>query len=163
MAEVSAESYTLLDGWHLDGAFLLHDAATHALEPEEVGGDLPAPSPLERATAAFAWAVREVRLAEPTPIGLTPPQFALRRASGTPLERALVYLDLLDQLGAADDEAAAKPGQTETPPFLGCLVFCRDKPADAPRLWACGVVLNGGPDVYLFDPRLGLPLPGARR
>ena len=45
--------------------------------------------------------------------------------------------------------------------MLGCLVLCRDKPADAPRLWACGVILNGGPDVYLFDPRLGLPLPGA--
>jgi hypothetical protein len=159
--EISAENYTLLDGQHLDGAFLLHDAATHALEPEEVGGDLPAPSPLERATAAFAWVMREVRLAEPTPVGLTPPQFALRRATGTPLERALVYLELLDQLGAADDEAAAKPGQAETPPLLGCLIFCRDKPADAPRLWACGVVLNGGPDVYLFDPRLGLPLPGA--
>jgi hypothetical protein len=27
-------------------------------------------------------------------------------------------------------------------------------------LWACGVVANGGTDVYLFDPRLGLPLPG---
>jgi hypothetical protein len=161
IAEISAENYTLLDGYHLDGAFLLHDAATHALEPEEVGGDLPTPAPLERATAAFAWVVREVRLAEPTAVGLTPPQFALRRASGTPLERALVYLELLDQLGAGDEEAAPKEGHAETPPLLGCLVFCRDKPADAPRLWACGVVLNGGPDIYLFDPRLGLPLPGA--
>ncbi len=160
--EISAENYTLLDGYYLNGAFLLHDAATHALEPEEVGVDLPAPAPLERASAAFAWVVREVRLADPTPIGLTPPQFALHRASGTPLERALIYLQLLDQLGAADDQAEPKPGQAEPPPpLLGCLVFCRDKPTDAPRLWACGVVLNGGPDVYLFDPRLGLPLPGA--
>ena len=158
--EISAENYTLLDGPFLDGAFLLHDAATHALEPEEVGGDLPTPSPLERATAAFAWVMREVRLAEPTPAGLTPPQFALRRASGTPAERALVYLELLDQLGATDDEAAAKPGQQETPPLLGCLVYCRDKTTNTPQLWACGVVLNGGTDVYLFDPRLGLPLPG---
>jgi hypothetical protein len=162
IAEISAENYTLLDGYHLDGAFLLHDAATHALEPEEVGVDLPAPAPLERATAAFAWVVREVRLAEPTVLGLAPPQFVLRRASGTPLERALVYLDLLDQLGTTGDIAEPKEGQAESPPpLLGCLVFCRDKPADAPRLWACGVVLNGGPDVFLFDPRLGMPLPGA--
>jgi hypothetical protein len=162
LAEVGAENYTLLDGYHLDGAFLLHDAATHALEPEEVGGDLPAPAPLERASAAFAWVMREVRLAEPTVLGLTPPQFVLRRGSGTPLERALVYLDLLDQLGTAGDATEPKEGQAESPPpLLGCLVFCRDKPADAPRLWACGVVLHGGPDVYLFDPRLGLPLPGA--
>ncbi len=162
MAEINAENYTLLDGWHLDGAFLLHDAATHALEPEEVGVDLPAPAPLDRSAAAFAWVVREVRLADPTAIGLTPPQFALRRTSGTPMERALVYLNLLDQLGAADETETSPPGQAEAPPpFLGCLVYCRNKPADAPRLWACGVILNGGPDVYLFDPRLGLPLPGA--
>ena len=162
LAEVGAENFTLLDGYHLDGAFLLHDAATHALEPEEVGGDLPTPTPLERATAAFAWVVREVRLADPTAVDPAPSQFVLRRGSGTPLERGLVYLDLLNQLGTADDEAAPKPGQAESPPpFLGCLVFCRDKSTEAPRLWACGVVLNGGPDVYLFDPRLGLPLPGA--
>ena len=41
MNEVAAESYTLLDGWRLDEAFLLRDAATHVLEPEEEGGDLP--------------------------------------------------------------------------------------------------------------------------
>ena len=100
MEEISAENYTLLDGYYLDGAFLLHDAVAHALEPEEVGVDLPTPTPLDRAKAAFAWVVREVRLADPTPVSPTPPQFALRRSSGTALERALVYLDLLAQLGA---------------------------------------------------------------
>jgi hypothetical protein len=28
------------------------------------------------------------------------------------------------------------------------------------NLWACGVVIGDGKDVYLFDPHLGLPLPG---
>ena len=28
--------------------------------------------------------------------------------------------------------------------------------------WACGVVVGHGEDVYLFDPRLGLPLPGPK-
>ena len=155
MNEVAAESYTQLDGWRLDEAFLLRDAVTRVLEPEEEGGDLPAPSPLDRATAAFAWAVREVRLAPPTAVGIVPPQFALRRASGTALERSLVFLDLLEQLGVGDEEGDQKP-----PRLLGCLVLCHDKPDDPARLWACGVVVGDGPDVYLFDPRLGLPLPG---
>jgi len=163
MNEVAAESYTLLDGWRLDEAFLLRDAATHVLEPEEEGGDLPALTPLERASAAFAWTVREVRLADPTDPGGVPPQFVLRRASGTALERGLVFLDLLQQLGVADEDGEANAGSQggETAPLQRCLIFCHDKPDDAARLWACGVVVGGGPDVYLFDPRLGMPLPGA--
>ena len=160
LSEVGAETYTLLDGWHLGGAFLFHDAATHALEPEEVGVALPAPASLERATAAFAWTMREVRLAEPTILDPVPSQFALRRGSGTPLERALVFIDLLDQISASDQEGDA-PKENEpdpAPALLGCLVALRDKPGEP---WACGVVVNGGPDLYLFDPRLGLPVPGA--
>ena len=287
LSEVGADNYTLLDGWHLAGAFLFRDAATHALEPEQVGIDLPRdrrPTPLERATAAFAWAVREVRLAPPTAVGLTPPQFVVRRGSGTPLERALVFLDLLDQLpepritkitatftdaksnartvavaketkirvdgttgkrigdvkkgmtvvvgskgdmtpsidawtvapspspspdqamtvtkidlkltvneggkettvavnddtritvdGTADQRIDdLKEGMTvvveakgevavsidgPTPAVQGCLVFC-DGHAAPVDPWACGVMVNGKPDVYLFDPRLGLPIPG---
>ena len=159
MNEVAAESYTLLDGWRLDEAFLLRDAATHALEPDDEGGDLPAAAPLDRAKAAFSWAVREVRLAEPTDAGVVPPQFVLRRGSGTALERGLVFLDLLEQLGAGDEGSQAdKVGAT--PPLRGCLVFCPDKQDGPARFWACGVVVGDGPDVYLFDPRLGLPLPG---
>ncbi len=160
MNEVTAESYTLLDGWRLDEAFLLRDAATHVLEPEEEGGDLPPLSPLERASAAFAWTVREVRLADPTDPGGVPPQFVLRRNSGTALERGLVFLDLLPQLGVTDEDGETKAGG-ETPPLHGCLILCRDQPDGAARLWACGVVIGDGPDVYLFDPRLGMPVPGA--
>ena len=224
LSEVSAESYTLLDGWHLAGAFLFRDAATHALEPQELDISLPPqarPTPLDRASAAFAWTVREVRLAPATDVGLTPPQFVVRRASGTPLERALVFLDLLDQLNAAGpkplkltkvdsagktvtlkddagkewtvptgdgpvaidgaggkklddlkegmavaveargDKSAAIDAWTANPPpaLMGCLVFCdgHEAPADP---WACGVTVYGRPEIYLFDPRLGLPLPG---
>ncbi len=238
MSEVGPDNYTLLDGWHLAGAFLFRDAATHALEPQELGIDLPPqarPTPLDRAAAAFAWTVREVRLAPPpdvgvappTDIGQTPPQFVVRRASGTPLERALVFLDLIDQLsatgpkplkltkvdaaakkvtlkddagkewpvavgdarirvdGAGDkkiddlkegmavavqaqgDRTTAIDAWTTAPPpaLLGCLVFCEGHPAqrDDHRPgdpWACGVMVYGRPEIYLFDPRLGLPLPG---
>ena len=119
MNEVAAESYTLLDGWRLDEAFLLRDAATHVLEPEEEGGDLPALSPLERASAAFAWTVREVRLADPTDPGGVPPQFVLRRASGTALERSLVFLDLLEQLGVADEDGDRSAARARQPrPYM---------------------------------------------
>ncbi len=246
MSEIGPDNYTLLDGWHLAGAFLFRDAATHALEPREFGVDLPPdkrpeqragmmgidlppekrPAPLDRAAAAFAWAVREVRLASPTDVGLTPPQFVVRRGSGTPLERALVFLELIDQLNAtgptplqltkvdaagkkltlkddagkewsvpvgdarirvdgagdkkiddlkqgmsvavegAGDKTAAIDAWTGAPPpaLLGCLVFCdghaaqRDGGPGDP--WACGVMVYGRPEIYLFDPRLGLPLPG---
>ncbi|HVS36697.1 MAG TPA: hypothetical protein VMS17_14145 [Gemmataceae bacterium] len=234
-AEIGADNYTVLDGWHLASAFLFRDAAMHALEPGHIGIALPPqslPTPLERATAAFAWAVREVRLAPTTTVNkapphvVIPPQFVLRRGSGTPLERSLVFLALLDQLNAAgaapfkltavdagkntltvqDDGGKAwtipvgdartsvdgatdkkiadlkegmavavegKDGKathidawTSAPPpaLLGCLVLCdgRDAPSDAETYpWACGVMIYGKPDVYLFDPRLGLPIPGA--
>ena len=229
LSEVRAENYTVLDGWHLAGAFLFRDAVKHALEPEQIGADLltinlplnKRPTPLERATAAFDWAVREVRLAPPTAVGLTPPQFVVRRGSGTPLERALVFLDLLDQLNAngpkpyrvtnvnpgektatvkddagkewtvpvgdapirvdgtagravgdlktdmwiavegRDDKTTAIDAWTAAPPpaLLGCLVFC-DGRAAPDKPWACGVIVYGKPDVYLFDPHLGMPLPG---
>ncbi len=55
---------------------------------------------------------------------------------------------------AIDAWSAAPP-----PALLGCLVFCDSREApDHP--WACGVLVNGRPDVYLFDPLLGLPIPG---
>ena len=229
LSEVRADNYTVLDGWHLAGAFLFRDAVKHALEPEQIGADLltidlplnKRPTPLERATAAFDWAVREVRLAPPTAVGLTPSQLVVRRASGTPLERALVFLDLLDQLNAnspkpyqvtnvnpgeknvtVKDDAGkewtvpvgdasirvdgtadrtigdlkqdmwlaveGRAGKTTAidawtadppPALLGCLVFC-DGRAAPDKPWACGVVVYGRPEVYLFDPRLGLALPG---
>ncbi len=45
------------------------------------------------------------------------------------------------------------------PALLGCLVFCEGREAPA-HPWACGVMVDGKPDVYLFDPLLGLPIPG---
>jgi hypothetical protein len=79
-----------------------------------------------------------------------PPAFVLRRGWGTALERALVFLALLEQLG---DLSAPHPE------LLGCLLHL-PKDGGGERFWACGVVAGDGKDLYLFDPRLGLPLPG---
>jgi hypothetical protein len=195
-AEVDSGTYTLLDGHYLDCCFLLRDAADSldVKAPGAAGGG-PAlrPAPLDRAAAAFAWVVRQVRLQDPTvrlrdvPGGdVVPPAFVLRRGWGTALERALVFLALLEQVGHGGGEDAG---------LVGCLVL---RPGTGPagqRLWACGVaardpkalpglsastvgllatppgpgpvlaasaLLPGrtDPSLYLLDPRLGLPLPG---
>lgn len=157
-AEVHSSAFTLLDGQHLELCFLLRDAAD-SLAVEAPGVKEPAypvdlawheswPPGLDgvalrQATAAFAWAVRQVPVfeaGEPAE-GLLPPQYALRRSSGSVLERAAVFLGLLDQLGVP-----------------GCLLAQPGSTPEKPVPWACGVVV--GRDIYLFDPRLGLPLPG---
>jgi hypothetical protein len=154
VAEIEGGNYTLLDAHHLARCFLFRDAA-RSLEVRGLGtgpdGSPLRPTPLDQATAAFAWAVREVRLQDHAQEPL-PAAYAARCGWGSALDRALVFLALLEQVGHAS------PGSSD---LLGCLVFYPEKPGgQANRLWACGVVANGGTDVYLFDPRLGLPLPG---
>jgi hypothetical protein len=148
LAELDADTFTQLDGHYLDLCFLLHDAA-EALDVEVITPKgAKRAEPLDQAEAAFGWAVRQVRvnrLEGPT----LPPQFVLRRGSGTALERALVFLELLRHVGADNER------------MTGCLVYCPDRNGNM-RLWACGVLVNDKPDIYLFDPRLGLPLPGPR-
>ncbi len=147
LAEISGSTFTSLDNHYLEQCFLLRDAAA-ALDVELFGGEegkrrLP---PLRQAEVAFAWAVRQVRL-EKFDAPTVPAQYVLRRGWGTALERALVFLELLRHVGTADEK------------LTGCLLYSPDKIGDM-RLWACGVLVNDKPDLYLFDPRLGLPLPG---
>src|SRR5438034_353003 len=77
-----------------------------------------------------------------------PPEYVIRRGAGSALERALAFLALLQ--GFLEDEAG----------LHGCLVTFRDNDGAPARLWACGVLADGKPDIYLFDPGMGLPLPG---
>jgi hypothetical protein len=148
--EVAGGNYTALDAYHLELCFLLRDAA-RSLEVKTPGANQAAQqTPLDLATAAFAWVAREVRLDNRAP-QLVPPQYVLQRGWGSAVERALVFLTLLTQFGAYDGK------KTD---LTGCLLWVRDKPDAEPRLWACGVVADKGGDLYLFDPRLGLPLPG---
>lgn len=149
LAEVMSDTFTPLDAHYLEFSLLLRETA-QALELGER-------SPLERAAAAFGWVTRQVRLQErrgDEPIGPgvslrknshLPPQFILRRGWGTAQERALVFLALLPQIGVE-----------------GCAVVYRDAAGDQAVYWACGAVVEDGKrqDIYLFDPRLGIPLPG---
>jgi hypothetical protein len=154
LAEVESPTFTTLDGRYLEECYLLRDAV-RVFDPGEVQvpGQTSPLTPLDRAAAAFAWVVRQVRLEAPSRARLLylkgasdPPAFVLRRGSGTPLERAFTFLALLRQLGA--------PGE-----FQGCLVLLPNSEG-GPSLWACGVLAGNSTDTYLFDPGLGLPLPG---
>jgi hypothetical protein len=136
LAEVTTNSFTPLDAQHLDLCYLMRDAS-RAICPATNG------APLHRAIAAFAWTVRHVMIhagdiRETNPL---PPQFVLRRGWGSAQERALVFLALLPQLD-----------------LTGCLIVAPGFGKGEFPLWACGVLVDG--DIYLFDPRMGIPLPG---
>jgi hypothetical protein len=140
LAEVENGNFTGLDAHHLELCFLLRDAA-RSLDVEGL-------SQPEQAGAAFDWVVRQVRLVDREE-GPVPSDFVLHRGWGTSRERAVIFVALLDQLG-----------------IPGCVLAAGDRQAEPPQPWACGALadLPGGKEkeVFLFDPRLGLPLPGPK-
>jgi hypothetical protein len=133
LAEITSNSFTQLDAHYLDLCFLMRDAV-RSLGVQE----LP---PLQQVEKMFAWVTRQVRLADGTGAPL-PPQFVLRRGSGTSLERALVFLEMLKQMGVDGCLLAF-------PPEAGSQGFA--------QFWLPGALVQG--QIYLFDTRLGLPLP----
>lgn len=133
LVEVNSATFTLLDGNYLEQCFLLRDAA-RALEVD----DQP---PMQQAEAAFAWIIRQVGTYETGGPPL-PPRYVLRRGNGSPLERALAFLALVHQFD-----------------LDGCLVAFAPDPDAFPERLLAGVLI--GKEIYLFDTRLGLPLPGA--
>ena len=154
LKEVESSNYTRLDHQHLFRCFLMRDAAS-ALEVKGVrgkaGGQPVREKPLDQAARAFAWVMRQVRLHQHKGDEV-PPSFVVRRGWGTALERSLVFLALLEQLG---DPNALQPE------LFGFLLQIPNASGGV-RLWACGVVIGDGKEVYLFDPHLGLPLPGPK-
>jgi uncharacterized membrane protein YkoI len=144
LAEVTSPHFTLLDGHHLELCLLLRDAA-RALETRP-RADLHV-EPQVEAAAAFAWVVRQVGLDQiesdlAHERRVLAPQFVLRRGYGSPLARSLLFLGLVEQLG-----------------LDGCLLALPGESGKETRYWVCGV-LGEKDQLYLFDPRLGIPLPG---
>jgi hypothetical protein len=136
--EVEGSGFTPLDVAHLEFCSLVRDAA-RVIQHQVPGAKRP-----ELARWSFDWAARQVRLQEEKREPL-PPEFVLRRGQGTALERALVFLALLQQHD-----------------IDGCLVGCRDDQNEL-FLWAAGALVEEKGkkrDLLLFDPRLGVALPG---
>jgi hypothetical protein len=132
--EINSSTFTQLDAYYIDYCLMLRDAA-YSLG---VAGQ----PPLERAKSVFGWVIRQIQLREPSrPIPMLPTEFVLRRGWGTSLERALAFLAMLQQV--------------EVP---GCMLAYREAAAD-PRLtyWIPGALIDR--EIYLFDTRMGIPLP----
>jgi hypothetical protein len=136
LAEIASPTFTALDASYLDQCFLLRDAV-RSFDVNEL-------MPLARAQNAFAWVVRQVRLQEKDAEPL-PPAFVLRRGWGTSLERSFLYLAVLHQMGL--------DGCLHTYPVEG-------SGQGISRYWIPGVRIDK--DVYLFDTRLGMPLPSPK-
>jgi hypothetical protein len=135
LSEVENSFFTPLDAHHLEFCFIVHEALGKLR--------LDALRPVERATRGFAWAMRQVRLRHeggPT----LPPNFVLRRGWGSEVERALVVLAVFEQLGI-EGSYVAVAGNSNAKGF--------------PPFWVGGLIDK---DIYLFDTRLGLPVPGAK-
>ena len=155
LAEVRPAGFTPLDGAYLSDCLYLADAAQWINPPD--------PTPARRAEAAFAWVCRQVEPRPwliPLPNGQViapplPPTAVLRRGSGSGLERAYVFLALLQQFGIdgcliGGSKSGGLPAAGPFPPNSGGI----------PRgpFWAVGA--RAGADVLVFDPWRGEPLPG---
>jgi hypothetical protein len=144
LREVEASRFSPLDAHYLDFCCLLRDAARslRLTERTGLGATKSRVTRLAQARRAFDWVIRQVNLREPQP-ELAPAEFVLHQGHGGARERALIFLTLLRQ---ADLD--------------GCLIAYPGK--DGPVYWLAGALITDkqGSDVYLFDPRLGLPVPG---
>ena len=149
--EIDSPTFTLLDPHYLEERLMFRDIARF-LEPPTIGVKQVKASISEVSNHAFMWVVREMRLT-PRSNNAVPPIYALRRGWGSSYERSLTFLALLEQFLYVGDKL-------EQP--AGCMLLLPGKDPNAPpRIWL-GVVDETGNDLYLFDPILGIPLPGGK-
>jgi hypothetical protein len=135
MEAIEARTFRPLDAHHLQTCFLLRDVARTL--------DQQSSDPLEEARLGLAWVDRQVLLREG--VGdLLPPLFALQAGQGNTRERALVFLALLQQFR-----------------LPACVLLWPASEGKQERL-LLGVLIARGKhkDIFLFDPRLGRPVPG---
>ncbi len=129
LAEVETGKFSQVDAYYLDESFLLRDVARFL--------EVPGLSTVEQAQRCFRWVVRNVQLHEQGDQGL-PPAFVARRGFGSPLDRAVVFLELMRHYNQN-----------------GC-VFVLAEPA--PVVALVGVHDRSLGTTSLFDPRLGTPI-----
>ncbi|HEY2787260.1 MAG TPA: hypothetical protein VGJ05_20035 [Fimbriiglobus sp.] len=156
--ELRSPAYTRLDPYHLAECYYLRDAA-RALDVADL-------APVEQARRAFEFVCRQVYVnpwllpvgdGRVQPMPPVPPAYVLRRGWGTGLERAMVFLALLRQLGLdgcliGPAGAESKSSLYATPEKAGSLESLKGP------FWAVGV--RTGPDIFLFEPWRGDTFPG---
>jgi hypothetical protein len=132
-ADIEAGVFRPRDAYYLEASCLFRDAA-RMLEV----GDI---APVDQARICFEWVTRRIPLHEQSDEGL-PPAFVLRRGFGGALDRAVAFLGLVRQF-QMEGCLLAPPGPPDAfgPLLVGILPTSDQKAA-----------------LYLFDPRLGLPI-----
>lgn len=158
-AELRPAGFSAHDAVYLAECLYLRDCARAVAIP-----GLP---PDRQADLAFAWVCRQVYLHPwliETPRGLQatalPPTYVLRRGYGSGLERAYVFLGLLQQL-ELDGCLIGPPEAADQPAGFLALGSDQQLLTGAPRgpFWAVGVRI--GSDVRLYDPWRGDPFPAS--
>jgi hypothetical protein len=147
IAEIRGASYSALDPAYVAECFHLRDAA-RSLDPS----GLP---PQDLVRLGFAWVCRQVylqpwELEREGYIPAVPPSYVLLRGHGSGIERAYVFLALLQQFGV-DGCFIGDAGQSSLKVVNQKSVLHRGP------FWAVGARV--GPDIFLFDPWTGEPFP----
>ncbi|MGF1577819.1 MAG: hypothetical protein ACFCD0_00490 [Gemmataceae bacterium] len=138
-----------LDAWHLAFCYQQREVYASLLLNER--------PPLTQVKLAFDWAMRRVYFdstsiqiiskegifSKAPFLEILPPEFVLQRGSGNARERALVFLSLVRQLGLRGCAISVQEESEKRFVFAGVLV---------PKEGSVG-------DIYLFDTRLGTPVP----
>lgn len=137
LADVEARAFRPLDSFHLQHCILLREVA-RAIERSGA-------APLEQVQQAMAWVDRHVLLVERVN-DMVPSFWALQVGEGTARERALLFCAILDQMQ-----------------ITNCLVSLGESADGGPGHVFGGALIGDGSQraIYLFDPRLGRPVPGA--
>ncbi|WP_406698870.1 hypothetical protein V5E97_08290 [Singulisphaera sp. Ch08] len=144
MAGFERTSFEMPDSRHLEDCMLYHGIATR------IGGN---GDDLIRVRRVFDWMIRQVQLAPAGSLAapglpqaqVRPYDMLLRgmatEAEGGWSERGWLFMSLCRQLGID----------------VGLLTY-QPKDVEVPIPWICAVLLDG--KLYLFDPRLGIEIPG---
>jgi tetratricopeptide (TPR) repeat protein len=135
MQSLDSKEFTYYDAYSLLEAVWLRDLSNYCTGANRTDG-------LRQARALFDWTVRHIQL-EPDHRARTPqfPWEAMLLGRGTPWERAWVFI-LLCRQQKLDAAILALPE------------------GDRLRDWCVAVLVDK--DLYLFDPVLGLPVPGPK-
>ncbi|MGH7128296.1 MAG: hypothetical protein ACREIV_06990, partial [Planctomycetaceae bacterium] len=146
LERVVRDEFAERDARHVRNAKLFDAIAEHAAPPGATD--------LERVVAAFDYVVRNVMLDDETnSLAMTPYEILLF-GRGTAEDRAWVFAGVLRQMGLdAVILRPADPGSSRD--VSSRSVAEAEEPQQ--RTWLVGVLLDE--EVYLFDPRLGWPIP----
>ncbi|MEI8374773.1 MAG: hypothetical protein WCJ35_18265 [Planctomycetota bacterium] len=139
--------FTAYDGYMLMEAVWLRDAS----RSKWAGGS--SADELHVACNLFDWTVRNIQADYDTPQRVPQvPWETLFLGHGTTWERAWTYILLLRQRGI-DAALLALPGEGSTPE--------KKLSEESLKPWCVGVLIGDKEkNLYLFDPKLGLPIPG---